>query len=60
MYFIMFTDLTNEDLTDDVACAKKVFDQLGFLGWEGWKRSCYKRTLYDVSRCYPHSALSLP
>ncbi|GLV43508.1 uncharacterized protein CBL_04050 [Carabus blaptoides fortunei] len=44
-------DLINEDLADDVACAKKVYSQKGFQAWDGWVRSCYKKSLNDVSNC---------
>ncbi|CAH1101237.1 unnamed protein product [Psylliodes chrysocephalus] len=37
-------DLTNEDIRDDSSCAQKILSQLGFNGWDGWKRSCYGRT----------------
>ncbi|KYB26736.1 lysozyme [Tribolium castaneum] len=38
-------DLVNEDIADDSSCAKKMHGELGFRGWEGWKRSCYRRKL---------------
>lgn len=46
----MIADLLNEDLTDDVSCAKKIFNEKGFQAWEGWSRICYQRKLYDVTK----------
>ncbi|XP_017778825.1 PREDICTED: lysozyme-like [Nicrophorus vespilloides] len=36
-------DLTNEDIRDDVTCARKAIEELGFQGWNGWVRSCKGR-----------------
>ncbi|KAF2879147.1 hypothetical protein ILUMI_27020 [Ignelater luminosus] len=36
-------DLLNENLMDDSACAKLVHNSLGFQGWNGWVRNCYRR-----------------
>nr|XP_023028141.1 lysozyme-like [Leptinotarsa decemlineata] len=38
-------DLINENIRDDAMCAKKVERETGFQGWQGWVRSCSRRTL---------------
>lgn len=40
MYRTIFTDLLNEIISDDSACARKVERELGFRNWEGWERGC--------------------
>ncbi|XP_049815887.1 lysozyme-like [Schistocerca nitens] len=44
-------DLLNNDLSDDVRCAKKIFQRHGFRGWYGWRNKCDGKSLPDVSRC---------
>ncbi|KAH8410964.1 hypothetical protein KR222_003707 [Zaprionus bogoriensis] len=33
-------DLSNDDLSDDMACAKKIQQREGFKYWKGWSRYC--------------------
>ncbi|KAL0860504.1 hypothetical protein ABMA27_009878 [Loxostege sticticalis] len=47
---ISVTDLLNEDLADDVRCAKRVYDRVGFNAWPTYSH-CKKKTLPDLSRC---------
>ncbi|KAL0810904.1 hypothetical protein ABMA28_010203 [Loxostege sticticalis] len=42
--------LLNEDLADDVRCAKRVYDRVGFNAWPTYSH-CKKKTLPDLSRC---------
>ncbi|XP_059609223.1 lysozyme c-1-like [Phlebotomus argentipes] len=44
-------DFLNDDVTDDIRCARLMYDRHGFLGWPGWKNKCKGRSLPDVSRC---------
>ncbi|XP_047000872.1 lysozyme-like [Schistocerca americana] len=44
-------DLLNNNLSDDVRCAKKIFQQHGFRGWSGWRRNCDGKPLPNISRC---------
>ncbi|CAG9122166.1 unnamed protein product [Plutella xylostella] len=44
-------DLLNEDLADDVRCAKRVYDRLGFKGWPASHAHCKDKNLPDLSRC---------
>nr|XP_023014754.1 lysozyme-like [Leptinotarsa decemlineata] len=47
--------LTDDNIRDDSVCAQKIQAELGFRGWDGWKRSCYRRTYTTtiVSACIP-------
>ncbi|KAG5863480.1 hypothetical protein JTB14_001543 [Gonioctena quinquepunctata] len=47
--------LIDENIRDDSVCAQKIQAELGFLAWEGWKRSCYGRSYTStiVSTCNP-------
>uniref|UniRef100_D3TQJ6 lysozyme n=1 Tax=Glossina morsitans morsitans TaxID=37546 RepID=D3TQJ6_GLOMM len=34
------TDFLNDDISDDVECAKRIFEQKGFQYWNGWSTYC--------------------
>ncbi|KYN05860.1 Lysozyme c-1 [Cyphomyrmex costatus] len=44
-------DFLSDDIQDDIACAKKVFDQDGFKAWDGWMKKCKNKPLPDISNC---------
>ncbi|XP_058053456.1 lysozyme c-1-like [Anopheles bellator] len=44
--------LTNDDITDDIKCAKLVFKRHGFNAWYGWKNHCQGKTLPSVASCF--------
>ncbi|NP_001093293.1 lysozyme-like protein 1 precursor [Bombyx mori] len=44
-------DLLNEDLADDVRCAKRVYDRIGFKAWPSSYSYCKQKNLPDISRC---------
>lgn len=48
---LQFPDLLNEDLADDVRCAKRVYDRVGFKGWPLPHAHCREKALPDLSRC---------
>ncbi|XP_054090674.1 lysozyme c-1 isoform X3 [Zeugodacus cucurbitae] len=33
-------DFLDDNIADDVACAKRIFERAGFKNWPGWKASC--------------------
>ncbi|GBP16860.1 Lysozyme c-1 [Eumeta japonica] len=48
---VLIADLLNEDLADDVRCAKRVYDRVGFKGWPSSYAYCKEKNLPDLSRC---------
>ncbi|XP_013190977.2 lysozyme [Amyelois transitella] len=44
-------DLLNMDLADDVRCAKRMFDRMGFKAWPLAYSYCQEKSLPDLSRC---------
>ncbi|KAF9423704.1 hypothetical protein HW555_001030, partial [Spodoptera exigua] len=44
-------DLLNEDLADDVRCAKRIYDRVGFKAWPTSFSYCKENSLPDLSRC---------
>lgn len=44
-------DFLNDDIQDDIACAKKIFDQEGFKAWDGWMKKCKSKPLPNISHC---------
>ncbi|XP_026748575.1 lysozyme-like [Galleria mellonella] len=44
-------DLLNVDLADDVRCAKRIYDRVGFKAWPVSYSYCKEKSLPDLSRC---------
>lgn len=44
-------DFLNDDIKDDIACGKKIFNQDGFKAWDGWLKKCKNNQLPNVSHC---------
>lgn len=44
-------DFANDDLTDDIACAQRIFDAVGFQNWPGWTKKCKNKPLPDTGSC---------
>ncbi|XP_045761809.1 lysozyme-like [Maniola jurtina] len=44
-------DLLNEDLADDVRCAKNIYGRVGFKAWPASFAYCKEKSLPDLSRC---------
>ncbi|XP_041971710.1 lysozyme-like [Aricia agestis] len=44
-------DLLNEDLNDDVRCAKRIYDRVGFKNWPASFAYCKDKSLPDLSKC---------
>ncbi|XP_040154905.1 lysozyme c-1 [Anopheles arabiensis] len=45
-------DFLNDDLTDDIECAKQIYNDSGFAAWKGWVNRCKQKTLPDLSSCW--------
>lgn len=44
-------DFLDDDIRDDITCAKTIFEMEGFKHWNGWVRSCKNGNLPNVSGC---------
>ncbi|XP_053661912.1 lysozyme c-1-like [Anopheles marshallii] len=44
--------LLNDDITNDIKCAKLIYNRHGFDAWYGWKDHCDGKPLPDVSSCF--------
>ena len=44
-------DFLNDDIQDDIVCAKKIVYQDGFKAWDGWMKKCKNKPLPDISNC---------
>ncbi|XP_053982468.1 lysozyme c-1-like [Hylaeus volcanicus] len=44
-------DFTNDDIQDDIACAKIIYDQEGFKAWGGWLKRCKSKPLPNIGNC---------
>ncbi|XP_046750420.1 lysozyme-like [Diprion similis] len=37
-------NLVNDDISDDIQCAKKIYNSQGWSAWEGWTKSCKNKS----------------
>ncbi|XP_053675128.1 lysozyme c-1-like [Anopheles nili] len=44
--------LLDDDITDDIKCAKLIFKRHGFNAWYGWKNHCNGKALPNVNSCF--------
>lgn len=44
-------DFLNDDIQDDIVCARKIFDQKGFNAWDGWTKKCKNKPLPNIAHC---------
>ncbi|XP_066583186.1 lysozyme-like [Prorops nasuta] len=44
-------DFADDDITDDIECAKIIQDTEGFKAWDGWMKKCKNKPLPDISNC---------
>ncbi|KAJ8687066.1 hypothetical protein QAD02_022860 [Eretmocerus hayati] len=44
-------DFLNDDIRDDIACAKIIADKNGFKHWNGWLKNCKNGKLPNVGGC---------
>lgn len=44
-------DFANDDIRDDIVCAKKIQNLDGFKAWSGWVKNCKKKPLPNIQKC---------
>lgn len=44
-------DFANDDIQDDIACAKIIQEKEGFKNWPGWMKSCKGKPLPNIGHC---------
>lgn len=44
-------DFANDDIQDDIACAKIIVDTEGFKAWDGWNKKCKNKPLPNIGQC---------
>ncbi|KAL0122148.1 hypothetical protein PUN28_007123 [Cardiocondyla obscurior] len=44
-------DFLNDNIQDDIACAKTIFDREGFKAWKGWLNKCKNKPLPNLTHC---------
>ncbi|KAK2583357.1 hypothetical protein KPH14_009353 [Odynerus spinipes] len=44
-------DFANDDIQDDIICAKKIQDTEGFKAWNGWTQKCKNKPLPNIRHC---------
>ncbi|XP_065082682.1 lysozyme c-1-like [Ochlerotatus camptorhynchus] len=42
----------NDDISDDIDCAKLIYKDQGFSYWKGWVNKCKQKPLPDISMCW--------
>lgn len=51
---MLFTDLIDDDLTDDIHCAKIIFARDGFKAWKGWENKCKSTSTSQANNALPN------
>ncbi|XP_012278510.1 lysozyme c-1-like [Orussus abietinus] len=44
-------DFADDNIQDDIACARIIYNQDGFKAWGGWLRQCKNKALPNISGC---------
>lgn len=44
-------DFANDDIQDDIVCAKMIQNTEGFKAWNGWTKNCKNKPLPNISNC---------
>ncbi|OAD61077.1 Lysozyme c-1 [Eufriesea mexicana] len=44
-------DFANDDIQDDIECAKKIYNSNGFQAWSGWVKKCKLKPLPNIGVC---------
>lgn len=44
-------EFLNDNIQDDIECAKKIFEQEGFKAWDGWVKKCKNKPLPNIAHC---------
>ncbi|XP_032675511.1 lysozyme [Odontomachus brunneus] len=44
-------DFANDDIQDDITCAKKIYNRDGFKAWDGWMKNCKNKPLPNIGNC---------
>lgn len=50
----MLLDLLDDDITDDIKCAKKIFEQSGLKAWKGWESKCKSTSTKEKNKALPN------
>lgn len=53
-------EFLNDDIKDDIACGKKIFDQEGFKAWDGWMKKCKNKPLPNIAHCKRRRRMATP
>ncbi|XP_034943356.1 lysozyme c-1-like [Chelonus insularis] len=51
-------DFANDDISDDIECAKKIAEMKGFQYWPKWLKNCKSGKLPNVGNCKRRRSLS--
>ncbi|KAG5678845.1 hypothetical protein PVAND_008478 [Polypedilum vanderplanki] len=51
---IKCSDLLDDDIKDDIKCAKVIFDRSGFNNWKSWQNRCKSTSTIDKNKALPN------
>lgn len=49
-----FSDLLDDDIKDDIKCAKEVFNRSGLKSWKGWQNKCKSTKNTEPNKALPN------
>ncbi|XP_076625064.1 lysozyme-like [Colletes latitarsis] len=44
-------DFADDNIQDDIVCAKTIMDREGFKSWDGWLKNCKNKPLPNIAKC---------
>jgi lysozyme len=50
----VMSDLLNDDIRDDIKCAKEVFNRSGLKSWKGWELRCKSTSTTEKNKALPN------
>ena len=50
----LLADLLNDDIKDDIKCAKEVFNRSGLNAWKGWQNKCKSTKNTEKNKALPN------
>lgn len=50
----IITDLLDDDIRDDIKCAKEIFDRGGLNAWKVWQSKCKSTSTTEKNKALPN------
>lgn len=51
--FLMYIDFIDDNIKDDIECARMIFERNGFKNWKGWETRCKSKKVTEPNPLLP-------